>query len=322
MLFLVGRSTGRRRRIWSLSLVGVLCVVTLAATGASSEVLDPTPDAGEGDVQGQVDTLATGGPTPVPGRSDDAAPPVPDLQPGVDAAVRQARQAGATVHIAVRDRVTDTEWTNGAAAAEPVFAASLVKLVIADNLLTRERRGETPYPTAQDRRLIESMLAASDDTAADVLYTTYGGAAMIAEVAARYDLPSLRPTTQEPEWELSTISALHLVRWYDAFTSDAAPGEVDFLVAALERSPETARDGFNQYFGIRRALPGVPWPIKQGWMNGVRGSAYLHTSGLVGPDNRYAVAILVTIPGDGYPIELLDALARSVLPPEVVDPTT
>lgn len=309
------RSSRRRRTAWALSLAGVLCVVTVAATGASSEVLDPTPDAGEGDVQGQVDSLAAPS-DPAPAGSDPAAapPPIPDLQPGVDAAARQAAQAGARVHIAIRDRITDTEWTNGAAAGEPVFAASLVKLFLADNLLTRERRGQTPYPTSADRRLIESMLAASDDTAADLLYTTYDGAAMVTEVAARYDLPSLRPTTQEPEWELSTISAVDLVRWYDVFLEDAATPEAEFVVAALARSPELARDGFNQHFGIRRALPGQPWPIKQGWMNGVRASAYLHTSGLVGPDNRYAVAILVQIPGSAFPVALLDALARTALP--------
>ncbi len=140
---------------------------------------------------------------------------------------------------------------------------------------------------------------------------------MITEVATRYSLPTLRPTNQPPLWELTAISAVDLVRWYHAFLATAAPTVVEFVVSRLRARAELAADGFNQYFGIPRALPGQVWAIKQGWMSGVRDSTFLHTTGLLGPDNRYAVAILVQRPGGEFPMKLIDRVTALILPPDL-----
>lgn len=251
-------------------------------------------------------------------RADRGTPaPAPDLQPGISAATREAANAGATLEVAILDRVTGQEWTNGAVASQPLFGASLAKLFLADNLLFRQSAGEITL-SASERGLLEAMLAVSDDSAATTLYARYGGASMITEVSTRYGLSSLQPTNQPPLWELTTISALDLVRWYDAFLATATPTDADFLVTSLRASPELAADGFNQYFGIPRALPGQVWGIKQGWMGGVRNSTFLHTTGLLGQDNRYAVAILLQQPGGEFPIPLLDRLTALILPPTLL----
>lgn len=306
-------SRWRRVRVL-LVLVGML-VVTAVATRSSEPVQVADPPAAAtlpAATTPSAEVVASPSPT---GTTTPGVAAAPDLQAGIDAATREAAQAGATVEIAVLDRNTRQEWTNGDPADEPVWVASLAKLFMADNLLHRQQLGQLRL-SAADRELLEAMLTVSDDSAARTLYDRYGGPAMITEVAERYGLPTLTPTNQPPYWELTSIGAIDLVRWYDAFLNTAAPGDVDFVVSELRASPELAADGFDQYFGIPRAQPGQVWAIKQGWMCCPRDSAFLHTSGLLGPDNRYAVAILVQLPGAGtFPVDLLDRLTALILPP-------
>lgn len=305
------KSGRRRRRLRGFPLLVGLLVLTISTTAITSDAVLEEPVAGEGRVLQQAEPLSM--PTE-PAPTPQAPEPPPDLQAGIDAASQQARAVGATVGIAVLDRTTGQQWTNGPPATEALFGASLAKLFIADNLLFRQQTGQLVLP-AGDRALLETTLTGSDDSAAGQLYQRYGGEQMITEVAARYALPSLRPTNQPGFWELTTISAVDLTRWYDAFLATAAPTVVEFVVGLLRASPELATDGFNQYFGIPRALPGQVWAIKQGWMSGVRDSTFLHTTGLLGPDNRYAVAILVQNPGGQFPIDLIDRLTQLILPP-------
>lgn len=314
MLVVMRRVRSRWRRLRLLAVFMVVLALTVGTTAVGSDIVEDTAMAEADPVLPRVEPLT---PPSEPLVASETAPPVPFLQPGIDAATTLAAAAGATVGVAVLDRVAGEEWTNGAVASQPLFGASLAKLFIADHLLYRQQRGELTL-TPGDRGLLESLLTVSDDGAADQLYASYGGEQMITEVAARYALPSLQPTNQPPEWELTTISAQDLVRWYDRFLTTAAPTDVDFLIGQLRASPELAADGFNQYFGIPRALPGQVWAIKQGWMNGVRNSAFLHTTGLLGPDNRYAVAILVQLPGAEFPIALIDQLTATILPPDLL----
>ena len=293
-------------------IVGLL-VLTMSTSAITSDAVLDEPVAGQGSVLQEAEPLTVPSERVATPRAPE---PPPDLQPGIDAATQQARAAGAAVDVAVLDRATGEQWTNGAPATEPLFGASLAKLFIADNLLFRQESGQLVLPES-GQALLEATLTGSDDSAADQLYQRYGAEAMITEVATRYSLPTLRPTNQPPLWELTAISAVDLVRWYDGFLSTAAPSVVEFVVSRLRASPELAADGFNQYFGIPRALPGQVWAIKQGWMSGVRDSTFLHTTGLLGPDNRYAVAILVQRPGGEFPIELIDRLTALILAPDL-----
>lgn len=244
--------------------------------------------------------------------------PMPvDLQPGIAAATALARQAGTNVGIAVLDRQTDELWTNGPPSGEPVWVASIAKLFIADNLLHRQQTGEIVL-SPQERQQLEVSLRVSDDGAADSLYYGYGTESMITEVAARYGLPNITPSNQAGEWELTSVSAVDLVTYLDAFIDTAVPTDVDFVLGQLRASPEIAADGFDQYFGIPAALPAEAWAIKQGWMCCPRETSYLHTSGVLGTDNRYAVAILTHTPGGDLSRGLIDQIAAAVLPPDLL----
>lgn len=240
-----------------------------------------------------------------------------DLRSGIEEATAFAASQGIEVSIAVIDRERGEEAVNGAAADVPVFGASLVKLFLADNLLQRQRAGEFQL-TVQDRSLLEAMLVASDDAATDSLYAKFGGEAMVTEVAERYQLPSVAPTSQDGEWELTAMSARDLARYYDRLLTSTPAADRDYLVGLLRETAMIARDGFDQFFGIPTALPGQTWAIKQGWMCCPRETSYLHTTGILGTDNRYTVAILSADPGvvdSGFSTDILSQIAALVFPP-------
>ncbi len=240
-----------------------------------------------------------------------------DFQAGIDEATAFAASQGIEVSIAVIDRELDDEAVNGAAADTPIFGASLVKLFLADNLLQRQRAGEFAL-SAQDRSLLEAMLVSSDDAAADSLYSRFGGEAMVSEVAQRYRLPSVAPTAEAGSWELTTMSARDVARYYDRFLTTLPTADRDYVVGLLRASTMIARDGFDQFFGIPTALPGLTLAIKQGWMCCPRDTSYLHTTGILGSDNRYTVAILSGNPGvveSGFSTELLSQITALVFPP-------
>jgi hypothetical protein len=67
-----------------------------------------------------------------------------------------------------------------------------------------------------------------------------------------------------------------------------APGAI---LAALRAATERGSDGFRQYFGIPDAAGDRPWAVKQGW-SCCGPTRMLHTSGLLGEDGRYIVAVL------------------------------
>ncbi|MDQ3465543.1 MAG: class A beta-lactamase-related serine hydrolase [Actinomycetota bacterium] len=243
-----------------------------------------------------------------------------DFRAGIDAATDFAAEQGLTVSIAVIDRSADAEVVNGAAADTPVFGASLVKLFLADNLLHRQRAGEFQLGP-RDRELLEAMLVASDDPAADSLYSRFGGDAMVTEVARRYQLPSVAPTNQAGEWELTTMSARDVARYYDRLLTRTPAADRDYLIDLLRRSAMIARDGFDQFFGIPAALPEQTWAIKQGWMCCPRDTSYLHTTAIIGADNRYTVAILSGDPGvtsPGFSTDALNRIAAILFPPGAV----
>ncbi|MDQ3717233.1 MAG: class A beta-lactamase-related serine hydrolase [Actinomycetota bacterium] len=245
-----------------------------------------------------------------------------DFQAGIDEATAFASSQGIEVSIAVIDRELDDEAVNGAAADTPVFGASLVKLFLADNLLQRQRAGEFGL-SAEDRSLLEAMLVASDDAAADSLYSRFGGEAMVTEVAQRYRLPSVAPTTEAGLWELTTMSARDVARYYDRFLSSMPSADRDYVVGLLRGSTMIAQDGFDQFFGLPTALGGLTVAIKQAWMCCPRDTSYLHTTGILGSDNRYTVAILSGDPGvldSAFSTDVLSQITSLVFPPmSIVD---
>ncbi|MBA3524419.1 MAG: hypothetical protein H0T85_07710 [Geodermatophilaceae bacterium] len=236
------------------------------------------------------------------------------------AATAYASAQGITVGIAMLDRETGQEFTNGPTSGRQMWSASVSKLFIADDLLYRDRAG-TITLSAADRMSLRRMLESSDDAAADSLYATYGTETMITEVATRYALPAISAGNDPGEWELTDISAAAVVRWYDRFLSAAPLADRDLMVGLLQATEPMAADGFDQTHGLATALSGEPLAYKQGWMCCPASTSFLHTTGLVGAEQRFAVAVLTERQSDsGFATDALDRIAQIAFPAGVFGP--
>ena len=230
--------------------------------------------------------------------------PLPEAPPdepaagfdGLDSRTKQATAEaaakGADLTTVVLDRSTGQRVTNGN--GRGIAIASVVKLFIADDMLLRG-----PPLSPDDQKLFESMLRSSDDSAAEVFWNRGGRGAIITRVAGRYGLSGTRPPGNG-RWFNTISTAADLVRFYDMMLSGAGglPMEkANMIVDNLAQSSPTGIDGmmpggvYPQRFGIPEGLYAEPVAVKQGWMCCI-GSDWMHLStGIVGSDHRYVMAI-------------------------------
>lgn len=215
-----------------------------------------------------------------------------DLEARITQAVAVAADRGADVTIALLDRRTGRY--DAFADAAPFETASVAKLFIADALLHADETGDTPL-APDEHALIARMLEFSDDDAANMLWDTHGGAALVREVADRYGLDATTVDDDAPWWSTSTTGA-DLVAYYAAVLVGRggldAPHR-DELFDDLHRSSPVAADGYDQTFGIPAGLPGeATIAVKQGWMCCVD-DRWTHVStGVLGDDDRYVLVIV------------------------------
>ena len=277
-----------------------LLMITAAATAA----LLVTAGC-EAKVYGTPPTPA-GGPQLVVVAPQGASAPLPEVPPddppmaftGLDVREKQATsdaaKEGADITVAVLDRNTGQLVSNGGGGG--IAIASVVKLFIADDLLLQVSKGQTQL-SADDREAFDRMLRQSDDDPAEVFWNRSGGTAIINRVIARYGLSSTRPNG---EW-FNTISTVSdLVHYYDmllAGTGGLPPEQASIILSNLAASAPLALDNmmpggvYPQRFGIPDGLAGEPVAVKQGWMCCI-GSEWMHLStGVIGPDRRYVMAI-------------------------------
>jgi hypothetical protein len=211
-------------------------------------------------------------------------------------ATEAAGRAGADVTAAVLDRATGTLVTNGI--DRPLAIASVVKLFIADDLLLQVARGETEFSPA-DRQALDVMLRSSEDSAAETFWNRSGGSAIVDRVAARYGLTATT-APGDGRWFNTMSTARDLVRYYDellAGTGGLPAEQASVILANLAAATPTAPDGmvpggvYPQRFGIPEGLPGEPVAVKQGWMCCI-GADWMHLStGVIGVDRRFVMAI-------------------------------
>jgi hypothetical protein len=251
-----------------------------------------------------------------------AAPPQPIMPPqgmpgaafdGLPARIEQATQDaaanGATIAVAVLDRVTKQTLTNGN--DQLIAIASVAKLFIADNVLSQESAGaeQDRRLSTDDRRALDTMLRSSDDDAAETFWAEHGGEAIITDVAGRYGLTSTAPPS-DGRWWNTTSSASDLVRYYDMLLTGSgglSAQRAEIIVGDLADSTATGADGYPQRFGIPDGLYAETVAVKQGWMCCMDGDSWMHLStGVIGSDRRYVMVIESLQPSD-------DATARATI---------
>ncbi|MFI7127113.1 hypothetical protein ACIBQ1_15565 [Nonomuraea sp. NPDC050153] len=205
-------------------------------------------------------------------------------------------------------------------------SASVVKILIAIDYL--ERRKSVP---AADARLLKVMLRSSDDDAASAFWDRAGKGQIVVRMARKLGLADTAPppASKPGFWGYTSLSAYDIVRTYRYLLDRAEPRVRDTILGHLRQSTPCGTDGFDQTFGIPDAVA-RPWAVKQGWSgfgntpptrcsdaravgapiswiaqratgSGVPdyGRPVLHTTGLVGKNERYVMALLTAHPAGG-----------------------
>lgn len=278
----------RRRPSRLVAVTAVLLALTACEARSYGTPPSVDPDAP------QLVVVAPQGPqAPLP----EAAPGKPAATfDGLDARLRQATAdaaaKGADLTAVVLDRSTGRRVTNDN--GRGIAIASVVKLFIADDMLLRG-----PPLSPDDRTMFDSMLRSSDDSAAEVFWNRGGGSAIVTRVAGRYGLSGTRPPG-DGRWFNTISTAADLVRYYEKLLSGAGGLPMDraeMIVDNLARATPTGIDGmmpggvYPQRFGIPEGLYAEPVAVKQGWMCCI-GSDWMHLStGIIGPDHRFVMAI-------------------------------
>ena len=286
-----------RRRPSSLATAIAAIVSVLVVAGCEARVYGTPPDdTGTPQVK-IVAPQNTAGPLPEAPPGEPAA-----AFDGLDARTRQAiadaAKSGADIEAVVLDRNTGQTVSNGGNTPFPI--ASVVKLFIADDLLLQESKGQTTLSPA-DRKSLDVMLRSSDDGAAQNFWDRSGGNAVISRVKARYGLTGTT-APYNGHWDVTLSTASDLVRYYDMLLDGSGglpPEQANVIMGNLAQSTPTGIDGYPQRFGIPEGLYAEPVAVKQGWFCCWNGGNQLHVStGVIGPDRRYVMAISSLEPGD------------------------
>ncbi|CRZ17280.1 serine hydrolase family protein [Mycolicibacterium neworleansense] len=286
------------RQLTKHTMTGMAVLATaMLVTGCEAQVWGMPPGAGD---TPQAPVTAPQAPMP-------ALPQAPNDEPlapfeGLDARTRQATsdaaKSGVNIKVAVLDRNTGEIISNNA--GQPFPIASVVKLFIADDLLLQESKGEKKL-TAADRASLDVMLRSSDDGAAQTFWDRNGGNAIIARIVGRYGLTGTT-APYNGHWDVTQSTANDLVRYYNMLLDGSGglpPEQADVIMSNLAQSTPTGNDGYPQRFGIPEGLYAEPVAVKQGWFCCWNGGNQLHVStGAIGPDRRYVMAISSLEPGD------------------------
>jgi hypothetical protein len=209
-----------------------------------------------------------------------------DVVARIDAMGRSSR---AEYGVAVFDRNTG-QLTLGAEGAVAFFSASVVKLFTVVDILHRTETGTAKLNPAQ-RTQIQRTLSLSDDKAMDALWHDFGGPRTVSEMITLAGLRDTRPPGRPGEWGETKLSPQDVLAVYQYAMNSLNPQNRDLVLQSLSTAGGSGADGFNQSFGLLRTprLGGVA--AKQGWM--IDGShMYLHSTGMVGPNHRYLIAVL------------------------------
>ncbi|MDH2424399.1 hypothetical protein [Sphaerisporangium sp. TRM90804] len=208
-------------------------------------------------------TPAASGGTPTAGANGAPASAGTSTPPRPASATAPRVPAGTTAAYMVVDRVTGKATLSRNAHAR-FRSASVVKILIAlDYLESREAGAEIP---SGDRALLARMLRSSDDDAATSFWGRGGQGKIIYRMARRAGLrDSGPPPAGKPGfWGYTALSVSDVVRTYRYLLDHARPANRALILGHLRAATECASDGFDQYFGIPRAVP-RPWAVKQGW---------------------------------------------------------
>lgn len=211
-------------------------------------------------------------------------------------------RSGQRYGVAVLDRATG-QVAVGDLGAAPFYSASVVKLLTVVDILHRVHLGTHSLTDEQAER-IRRALSRSDDQAMNRLWVAAGGPASVARAVELMGLRDTRPPADPSQWGETVISARDVLTVYDHVLTEMPAVARDLIMNALASARPVGADGFDQSFGLLSRPAVAPrradGTAKQGWMI-YESSIYLHTTGTLGPERRYVIAMLTEQPASvGY----------------------
>lgn len=229
-----------------------------------------------------------------------AVAPTPAARADFAARITQAdeylRTRPGTVGYVLRDRTTGLAHRNSAAGAM-IWTASTIKLAMVVDLLTRATAGQISL-TAEDRQLMADMMHSSDSDAADALWARFGGADHMAfnRNFPAYGMTGLRPQPgfgdTYPDWGFQKSTADDLDRLMN-YTLGRLPAAQTAAIVAEMQGVDA-----NQQWGVWGAGPDMAPGNKNGW-SPEQGGWVVNSVGFAGPGQRYTLAIMNSLEGDG-----------------------
>ncbi|NUS43063.1 MAG: tat pathway signal sequence [Mycobacteriaceae bacterium] len=219
-----------------------------------------------------------------------------DLRMRITTVDNYLRTRPGVVGYVVRDRVSGGSYANGNANA-PIWTASTIKLATAADLLTRNRSGAL-HLSGGDYADIDRMLHTSDDDAADRLWFAYAGPDHLAfnNAFRGFGMTGLVPqagfTRFYPYWGFQKCSAADLDRLMTHVLTGLHPDDRNYLVTRM-RTVDA-----NQQWGVWGAGPAQRPGLKDGWSE-EQGGWVVNSVGFVGPGERYTLAIMNSLNGQG-----------------------
>jgi hypothetical protein len=210
------------------------------------------------------------------------------------AVVAAGEGAGGSISVAVvgPDGVPIAESSG---AGSPVYTASLVKLLVVEQLLDAAAEDGLPLDAA-DRDDLERAITWSDDQAMNRLWVAYDGARQVRSAVEEFGLRDTAPPAEPGQWGQATTSAADLALFLTALPDHLAGDDLATLTGWMRAASDQGADGFDQVFGLRSPAVGAAGPVavKQGWMCCVDGTRQVHSAGVL-PDGT-AVVLLGEFP--------------------------
>nr|WP_148223349.1 serine hydrolase [Segniliparus rotundus] len=217
----------------------------------------------------------------------------------------QSRVAKANAYIAtrpgvvgyvLRDRKTGATYHNPHA-SELVFTASTIKLLIAADLLVRQRAGQLALSGA-DQDLMHKMLNYSDNEAANALWDKYNGpgGTTLLRVFQSYgfidEIKQNAPSASSMYWGNHKATADDLGRLMLFILEKMDPADRAYLLGEMRGVAE------NQRWGVWGAGADMAPGDKNGWSEEPSGWV-ANSVGFAGPNERYMLAIMNNLAGAG-----------------------
>ncbi|GHH47184.1 class A beta-lactamase-related serine hydrolase [Lentzea cavernae] len=212
-----------------------------------------------------------------------------DFQKRLKAAQDYAETRPGSVGFVLRDRKTGAVWRNDHA-SDMTWTASTIKLAMVVNLLERHRAGKIKL-SAGDRTLMNAMLHTSDDDAADSLWKKYNGTTFNAAFG-KYGMTDLVPqkgySPAFPYWGFEKCTANDLDRLMNYVLDTVPADDREYIVGQMREV------GPVQQWGVWGPDSGA----KNGWSE-EDGGWVMNSVGFVGQDERYTLAIMNNLQGEG-----------------------